>query len=149
MVAHRKTRWLDRIALTVFIIVSGATAIFAQTPDAGPTPIAEAAPRDPAPNLVQVETRRSDSLWNGAVIGAAVGVTSGLLLCRTMEPWSNCRDDVGPMLRTGALGAAIGIGIDALMRKREVVSQPAPSREVYVAPVIGRGAGGVRLAVRF
>ena len=149
MAAHRKTRWLERIVLAVFIFASSVTAISAQTRDAGPTTIAEAARRVPAPNLVQVESRRSDSLWNGAVIGAAVGVTSGLLLCRTMEPWSNCLDDVGPMLRTGALGAAIGIGIDALIRKREVVSQPAPSREVYVAPMVGRGAGGVRLAVRF
>src|SRR5687768_16346740 len=65
--------------------------------------------------IVQVTRRHSDSLLNGALIGAGVAIGSGLALCRAMEPCENCRDDIGPMLRFGAVGAAVGMGIDALI----------------------------------
>jgi hypothetical protein len=98
---------------------------------------------------VRTETRRSDSLLNGALIGAAAGVASELLLCRAMEPWDVC-NDVGPMLRFGAVGAAIGIGVDALIRQRvpDVSATTGPGR-VRVAPIAGRGAGGVRVTLGF
>ena len=98
--------------------------------------------------MVRVERRRNDSLLNGALIGAGTAVASGLLLCRTMEPWEVCNDP-GPLVRLGAVGAAIGIGVDALIRKREVVDVSAGSAQVSVAPVARRGAKGLQLAVRF
>ncbi len=57
-----------------------------------------------------VEVRQSDSLLNGALIGAGVAVASGLGFCTLMEPWENCRDDFGSMVKAGAIGAGIGIG---------------------------------------
>jgi hypothetical protein len=90
---------MKRVVLLILFSALSVSTVSAQTP--------EAAGRDVETKLVAV--RHSDSLLNGALIGAGVAVASGLLVCRTMEPWENCRDDVGPMLRIGAIGAAIGI----------------------------------------
>ena len=98
----------------------------------------------PSPNGV----RQSDSLLNGALIGAGAGVASGLVLCTMMEPWRNCRDDYGSMLKIGAIGAGIGMGIDALIRKK-VYQTASGSAEVHEAPIIGRRAQGLRLSVQF
>jgi hypothetical protein len=59
-------------------------------------------------DIVRVRAHHFDSVLNGALIGAGGAVATGLLLCNLTEPWENCRDDVGPMLRIGALGAGIG-----------------------------------------
>ena len=74
-----------------------------------------------AADIRRVEARRSDSLLDGALIGAGAAIASGLFLCTRTEPWENCRDDVGPMLRIGALGAGAGIGLDALIRGRRTI----------------------------
>lgn len=98
----------------------------------------------------QVTGRENDSVLNGALIGAGVGIASGLALCRLTEPWENCRDDVGPMLRIGAIGAGIGIAIDALIRGRKIVDNPPPgATQLHAAPIPGRRAGGVQVSVRF
>ena len=100
--------------------------------------------------IVQVTQRHSDSLLNGALIGAGIAVGSGLALCRAMEPWENCRDDIGPMLRLGAVGAAVGMGIDALIRGQRTIYQAAPGPiRLSVAPLVGGRAKGVQLALRF
>jgi hypothetical protein len=139
-----------RIILLVLIFVSSGTAVFAQAPQAAATTLREAVRRVPASDLVQSEARRSDSLWNGAAIGAAVGVTSGLLLCRATEPWRNCRDDVGPMLGMAALGAGIGIGIDALIRGRETANTGgAGTTRLQVTPIAARRAKGMQVSLRF
>jgi hypothetical protein len=94
-----------------------------------------------------VAVRQSDSLLNGALIGAGVAVASGLLVCRQMEPWRNCVDDIGPMLRIGAIGAAIGIGVDALIRK--TIYETASGSRVDAAPLVGRRGAGLKLSLRF
>ena len=64
-----------------------------------------------------------------------------------MEPWENCRD-AGPLLQAGAIGAGVGIAIDALIRGRK--TEPAPgSARMYAAPMIGRHAGGVQVSLSF
>ena len=92
--------------------------------------------------------RESDSLLNGALIGAGAAVASGLVFCTLMEPWDNCRDDVGPMIKMGAIGAGIGMGIDALIRKK-IYQSASGATEVHAAPIIGRRAKGVRLSIGF
>lgn len=101
-------------------------------------------------DIVRIRARRSDSLINGAVIGAGVAIASGLFLCRATEPWENCRDDIGPMLRIGALGAGIGIGADALIRGRKTIYEAAegPTR-LQVTPLVGRRAGGLQFSLSF
>lgn len=69
-------------------------------------------------SAASAQTRQSDSLLNGALIGAGAGVAAELFVCRTMEPWDVCRNDVGTILKFGAIGAGIGMGIDTLIRKR-------------------------------
>jgi hypothetical protein len=62
--------------------------------------------------------RQSDSLLNGALIGAGAGVAMALTLCGMMEPWETCTDDYATLTKVGAIGAGIGMGIDALIRKK-------------------------------
>jgi hypothetical protein len=92
----------------------------------------------------------NDSVLNGALIGAGVAVASGLFLCTRTEPWDNCRDDVGPMLRIGAIGAAVGAGIDALIRRRRpLLSAELGSTRLEAAPLIAGRAAGLRVWLRF
>ena len=97
--------------------------------------------------VVRVRARQSDSVLNGALIGAGVAIGSGLFLCRLTESWENCRDDVGPITRIGALGAGIGIAVDALIRGRKTIYEANP--RLRAAPVIARGGGGVKFSLRF
>ena len=113
------------------VVVSSASAASAQTPQQGGGAV-----------------RQSDSLLNGALIGAGAGVASVLFICRQMEPWRVCRDDVGTMARFGALGAGIGMGVDALIRKK-VYQSASGATEVHAAPILGRRAKGLRMSVSF
>lgn len=100
--------------------------------------------------IARVRARHSDSLLNGALIGAGAGVASALFLCSLTEPWEVCRGDFGPMFRIGAVGAGVGIGIDALIRGRRTIYEvPKASTFVHVAPMVGSGAAGLRLSVSF
>ena len=72
-------------------------------------------------DISRVEVRHWDSLLNGALVGAGAALASGLFLCTRTEPWENCRGDVGPMLRIGAIGAGVDIGLDALIRGRRTI----------------------------
>ena len=100
-------------------------------------------------DIVRVRVRDSDPVINGALIGAGTAVASGLFLCNLTEPWANCRDDVGPILRIGAIGAGIGIGIDALIRGRRTIYEAGRSARLYAAPIITRHTGGVRVSLSF
>ena len=131
MCANRTFNRLTLIPLLILFISSASSVATAQTPQAGATNV-----------------RESDSLLNGALIGAGAGVASGLFLCTLTEPWRNCRDDFGPMAKIGAIGAGIGMGVDALIRKR-IYRSASGAGEVHVAPILGRRAKGVWLSVRF
>jgi hypothetical protein len=101
-------------------------------------------------DIARVRVRQFDSLLDGALIGAGGAVAAGLFLCTRTEPWENCRDDVGPMLRSAAVGAGVGIGVDALIRGRKTIYKASPGRaRLHVSPVVGRDAGGVALALVF
>jgi hypothetical protein len=153
---------LERIVLLVVFALS-SSAVQAQTIDATQLKFGTAAvtgdaataatgadlPRLRTGDTQPVEVRHNDSLLNGALIGAGVAIASGLFICRAMEPWENCRD-AGPLLKAGAFGGGVGIAIDALIRGRKTVYQPAPgSARLYAAPMIGRHAGGVQVALSF
>lgn len=101
-----------------------------------------------APQRTPKVVRQSDSLLNGALIGAGAGVASGLFFCTLMEPWEICRDDFAAMAKVGAIGAGIGMGIDALIRKK-LHQTASGAAEIHAAPLIGLRAKGVRLSVTF
>lgn len=119
------------IAFLILFTVSTSAVASAQSPQQG-----------------GVAVRESDSLLNGALIGGGAGVASVLFICRQMEPWHVCLNDVGTMAKFGALGAGIGMGVDALIRKK-VYQSASGAAEVHAAPIFGRRAKGLRLSVRF
>lgn len=157
MRAHRTSRWLGTLAVLVSVVlVSTASAASAQTNapggyDLGRTRLPTSSVWITADNaLTQGGTRRADSLLNGALIGAGAGVASGVLLCLSMEPWRNCRDDVGPMVGFAAIGAGVGIAIDALIRDRTPITVVPPgSARLYTAPIVARKTGGLKVWVTF
>ena len=154
--------WLTRVVLATALITASAGTSSAQTHDfttervtlatTERASLAAAASNElrrlDRQQPVRIERRRNDSVLNGALIGAAAGVASGLLLCRAMEPWEVCNDP-GPLVRTGALGAAIGIGVDLLIREKEVVYGREHAPQLQVAPIAGRRAKGVQVGFAF
>jgi hypothetical protein len=145
ILAPDKTVWITdsagREEKTRIVGVSGETV----TADAG-----DGIRRFRTQDIVRVTARHSDPVLNGALIGAGAAVVSGLFLCRLTEPWRNCRDDVGPMLRMGALGAGVGIGIDALIRgRRTIYEAPQGSARLRAAPILAPHGGGLQLSFSF
>jgi hypothetical protein len=122
---------MKRVVLLLVFTISTASAASAQTPQVSGTTV-----------------RESDTLLNGALIGAGTAIASGLVFCTLMEPWDNCRDDVGPMIKIGAIGAGIGMAIDALIRKK-VYQSASGGTEVHAAPILGRRSKGLQLSVSF
>jgi hypothetical protein len=100
-------------------------------------------------DVTRVRVRESDSLLNGALIGAGTAVATGLFMCSLMEPWENCRDDVGPMLQIGAIGAGIGIGVDALIRGRRTIYEGGKTSSLQAGFIVGPQTKGVRVSIRF
>jgi hypothetical protein len=122
---------MKQIALLSLFIVSTGVVASAQTPRAG-----------------AVTVRKPDSLLNGALIGAGAGVATVVFVCTRMEPWEICRKDFGPMAQFGAIGAGIGMGVDALIRKK-IYQSASGATEVHAAPILGRRAKGLRMSVSF
>lgn len=104
----------------------------------------------PTTDIARVRVRHSDSVLNGALIGAGAAIAFGLYLCNVTEPWENCRDDFGPMFRIGALGAGIGAGVDALIRgRRTIYERDRGATRLRAAPIVGRRAGGLQVSLSF
>lgn len=100
-------------------------------------------------DVMQVKVRDSDSLINGALIGAGVGVASALFVCRLMEPWEVCFDNVGPLAAFGAIGAGAGIGIDALIHGQRTIYDAPGRTEIDAKPLFVKRGGGLQLSVSF
>jgi hypothetical protein len=99
-----------------------------------------------------IRQRQSDSLGNGALIGLAVG--AGLGLAGGLATAEAGGDDAGwvamATLVYGGLGASIGVGIDALIRRDSVIFHSATVRpQVTLLPMLTPTRQGIRLSVRF
>ena len=102
-----------------------------------------------ATEIVQVRARHSDSVLNGAAIGAGVMIATGLFMCQLMEPWEVCNNS-GSIAKTGALGAGIGIGVDALIRGRRTIYDARPgAAHLRLVPLVGSRSRGVQVVVGF
>jgi hypothetical protein len=98
--------------------------------------------------------RYGDSLWNGFLIGVAVG-TPGVLIAD--PPYEVCKDDpqklcaepqLGQRVLALAVMGAVGAGIDALIRGRHQVylapDRPSGSaRRIAISPRLGLTAVGL------
>jgi RNA methyltransferase PUA domain len=104
--------------------------------------------------------RPHDTLANGALIGFVSGAVYGLLAVLAEEnadcepgAFFSCGDPtaaayvvIPPVL--GAVGAGIGVAIDALVRRDPTLFRRRDSR-VMLAPLLGREVRGVSLSVRW
>jgi hypothetical protein len=98
----------------------------------------------------RTEPHRKDSLWNGVIIGAAVGAMVGSFGSFAISDCSECSGFNVP-LTFGVVGAGIGIGIgaglDALHSKRGASLQRHP--RVQLSPLVAKEKRGLMAWVRF
>jgi len=96
-----------------------------------------------APGERDAHAQGGDALLNGTVIGAAVGAASGVAFTHAVRD-----SDLGfsqyarGALIFGAMGAGVGLGVDALLNR----AAPAPGvnpRAVFIAPAVWRRVAGV------
>ena len=104
--------------------------------------------------------RPHDSLANGALIGLASGAAFGLGLviaeetCEDSGEFFGCGDPtagayiVAPLV-FGGLGTAVGVGIDALIRKDPSLFQRRGAARVTLAPAVGPRLRAVMVSVRW
>ena len=100
-----------------------------------------------------IRQRRPDPLKNGALWGLGIGAALGLTTfidTEDVEPVS-AGESLTATAVMGGLGAAIGVGLDAIFRGKEVIySRPArTSASLKVSPLLARGRKGALLSVVF
>jgi hypothetical protein len=107
-----------------------------------------------ADSLRTIRWRRPDTMRNGALIGFGVGAGLGALgMMSLCGEGGGCVPGVAlGALLYGGLGAAIGVGFDALVPgKMILVYQPAgtPGARLSVSPVLTPHRRGVAATLRF
>ena len=106
-------------------------------------------------DVARIRQRRSDSLQNGAIIGAAAGAGYGLALLALLSSTSDGGGPIPSGVVTGmvvftGMGAAAGAGIDALITRRQVVyEKPGGGGKVRISPLFLHGRRGVAVSVKF
>ena len=112
-----------------------------------------AATEIPFDRIAQI-ARPNDGLGNGALIGLGTGAAFGLLASTvgtdTCEGYlTPCGSGwvISSTLVFGAIGAAIGVGVDALVHRDRVIYRRESRRQTSVAPVVGPGLGGAVVSV--
>ena len=113
----------------------------------------------PYGTIIRID-RPHDGLANGAAIGFLSGAALGLLALIAEEnadcdpgAFFSCGDPTAGAyavipLVFGGVGAGVGVGIDAMIRRESNLFRRGDSR-VAIAPTFGAGVRGVRVAVRW
>lgn len=105
--------------------------------------------RERPPDVWGARYQLRDPLWNGAAIGAGTALSLGLAYClRASEGGETCDDRADWLILLGAVGAAVGAGIDALLTRRPVYNRRPATSGIVVRPAISRSAGRAILTVR-
>ena len=81
-------------------------------------------------------------IWDGAVKGALVPLVVVLLA-------PDCYNCEGFYATTVAIGAGIGLGIDAAFGPKTLYVAAARPRKVGLAPILGRDWRGISASIRF
>jgi len=93
----------------------------------------------------------SDALWEGALLGGAIGLGAGATValladCPPARSGGSCAADrAGLIALSAALGAGVGLGMDAIIGPEftgaPLPGPPASERRVGLPPPSSRGAG--------
>lgn len=107
-----------------------------------------------ASDIGTIRQRRRDSLRNGAFWGLGFGAGLGIYPCMLLAGLDESGEtDAVPVCAVlfGGIGAGIGAGLDALVRRSLVIFRgPAASRaRLTVSPIVRRDRKGVLLSYRF
>ncbi len=90
-----------------------------------------------------------DSLLNGTVIGLAAGAAFGIAYVHAVRDSDLDAGDYSySALIFGGLGAAAGLGIDALLDRNSSVVVRSP-RRVALSPRVSRKTAGIRVIMRW
>ena len=106
-------------------------------------------------DVATITQRRDDSLKNGAIIGAVAGtayfVTGAMLLSDSDGGEVIVPTAVAAGVLFAGMGAAAGLGIDALISRPQVIYQkPAAGKiSVTVSPVFGHRRRGAAVIMKF
>ena len=107
-----------------------------------------------AADVLQLRQRRPDPLWNGAIIGLAVGGGLGIAMGDFSGSWRWSDAAVGALM-FGSIGAGIGLGIDAMIPGRRQVVYRAPGfaaaspARLFAAPILTPRAKGLAVSFAF
>ena len=103
-------------------------------------------------DVALIRQRQGDSLVNGALIGAVSGFAPIAIMGMAEESGGeSCDFCFAAALASGAVGAAIGIGVDAAIRKLAPIylGQASASPTVKLAPILRPGSKGLLVTLRF
>ena len=101
-----------------------------------------------------IRERKDDRLWNGMLIGLGVGGALGLSMGNFSGSW-RWGDAAAGFVIFGGIGAAIGVGVDALIPGKRLVVYRAPAgpgavpARFSIAPVVTPRAKGVAVSFAF
>jgi hypothetical protein len=103
-------------------------------------------------DIVSIRQRKSDSLGNGALWGLAVG--AGVVLVAGLSTAEGPDEDWVWLAAAfyGGVGAGIGVGIDAMIKKDYVIFEPSsapPPTEVRLVPLLTPKRQGLLVSVAF
>jgi hypothetical protein len=88
--------------------------------------------------------QQRDALVNGVVIGAAVGASAGVAFTHAVRDSDLVFSQYARgALVFGAIGAGVGLGIDALLNRTAQGPQTEPPRRVWIGPAVWRDVAGV------
>jgi hypothetical protein len=105
-------------------------------------------------DVLELRRRRPDPLWNGALIGFAVGGGLGIGLGDFSGTWRWGDAAVGALM-IGAIGTGIGVGLDALIPGKKLVVYRSPgsggasSARLSISPLVTRRAKGAAVSLSF
>jgi hypothetical protein len=140
---------------TVYVLDSSAretTGTFAKASQASMELLVDGQIREiPLTDIRQV-ARRGDSLWNGALIGAAFGAVTLQASCGSaLNGSGECTrlGRVGLAMMGAGVWGAIGAGIDALIHGRTVVYRSTAQRTARFIPTLSWRQVSARLSVGF
>ena len=90
-----------------------------------------------------------DNVWNGALIGGAIGAGAGLAFTHATRDSDLSAGQYGyGALVFGAIGAGVGMGIDVMLFRNQPRRPETPPR-VLIAPAVGRHTKAVAVKWRW